>query len=86
MLRENIADLMAFMVVAEGKSFTKAARKLNISQSALSHSIKNLEDRLHLQLLRRTTRSVAPTDNGERLLELYTPPSCGNGKRTETPL
>lgn len=73
MLRENIADLMAFMVVAEEKSFTKAARKLNISQSALSHSIKNLEERLHLQLLRRTTRSVAPTDIGERLLELYTP-------------
>lgn len=73
MLRENIADLMAFMVVAEEKSFTKAARKLNISQSALSHSIKNLEERLHLQLLRRTTRSVAPTNIGERLLELYTP-------------
>ncbi|WP_295897963.1 LysR family transcriptional regulator [uncultured Bartonella sp.] len=73
MLRENITDLMAFMIVAREKSFTKAAAKLNISQSALSHAMRNLEERLGIQLLRRTTRSVAPTALGEQLVELYTP-------------
>lgn len=73
MLRENIADLMSFMVVAREKSFTKAAAKLNISQSALSHTMRNLEERLGIQLLRRTTRSVSATEIGERLITYYTP-------------
>lgn len=73
MLRENIADLMAFMVVAREKSFTKAAAKLNISQSALSHAMRNLEERLGIQLLQRTTRSVSPTAIGEELMNRYAP-------------
>lgn len=68
MLRENFADLLAFFAVAREKNFTRAAAKLGVSQSALSHTIKGLEDRLGLRLLTRTTRSVAPTAAGERLL------------------
>lgn len=68
MLRENFSDLMAFFAVAREKNFTRAAAKLGVSQSALSHTIKGLEERLGLRLLTRTTRSVAPTDAGERLL------------------
>ena len=60
MLRENINDLIALAAVAEERSFTKAAARLNVSQSALSHTIKGLEKRLGLRLLTRTTRSVAP--------------------------
>jgi len=73
MLRENVTDLMAFMVVARERSFTKAAAQLGISQSGLSHSIRGLEERLGLRLLTRTTRSVAPTPVGERILETITP-------------
>lgn len=73
MLRENIADLMAFIIVAREKSFTKAAAKLNISQSALSHAMRNMEERLGIQLLQRTTRSVSPTRIGEALINLYAP-------------
>ncbi|KQQ69885.1 LysR family transcriptional regulator [Rhizobium sp. Leaf321] len=73
MLRENVTDLMAFMVVARERSFTKAAAQLGISQSGLSHSIRGLEERLGLRLLTRTTRSVAPTPEGERLLETMAP-------------
>ena len=73
MLKENIADLMSFMVVAREQSFTKAAGKLNISQSALSHSMRKLEERLGIQLLRRTTRSVSATEIGERLITLFAP-------------
>ncbi|MET3601253.1 LysR family transcriptional regulator [Martelella mangrovi] len=68
MLRENINDLIALSVVAEERSFTRAAARLNVSQSALSHTIKALETRLGLRLLTRTTRSVAPTIEGEDLL------------------
>lgn len=68
MLRENIQDLISFAVVAEERSFTKAAARLDISQSALSHAIRGLEERLGIRLLDRTTRSVAPTSAGERLL------------------
>ncbi|RXA97101.1 MULTISPECIES: LysR family transcriptional regulator [Yersinia] len=67
MLKENFNDLISFLVVARERSFTKAAAKLGVSQSALSHSIRGLEDRLKLRLLTRTTRSVAPTQAGERL-------------------
>jgi len=66
--RDELAVLAAFAVVADERSFTKAARKLGVSRSAISHSIRTLEERLGLRLLARTTRSVAPTDAGERLL------------------
>ena len=68
MLRENLNDLLAFLAVARDRSFTRAAAKLGVSQSALSHTIRRLEARLGLRLLARTTRSVAPTEAGERLL------------------
>jgi DNA-binding transcriptional LysR family regulator len=68
MQRGNLDDLTAFLVVAREGSFTKAAAKLGISQSALSYTIKELETRLKLRLLTRTTRSVSPTAAGERLL------------------
>jgi DNA-binding transcriptional LysR family regulator len=68
MLRENILDLLAFRAVAEERSFTKAAAKLGVSQSGLSHTIRNLEARLGVRLLARTTRSVAVTEAGDRLL------------------
>ncbi|MCA0922873.1 LysR family transcriptional regulator [Pseudooceanicola nanhaiensis] len=73
MLRENISDLIALAAVAEERSFTKAAARLNVSQSALSHTIKGLEQRLGMRLLTRTTRSVAPTLEGEDLLATLTP-------------
>lgn len=73
MLKENIYDLMSFIIVAREGSFTKAAAKLAISQSALSHAMRNLEERLDMRLLRRTTRSVSATEIGERLIALYTP-------------
>jgi DNA-binding transcriptional LysR family regulator len=68
MRRENVSDLLAFLAVARERSFTKAAAKLGVSQSALSHTIRGLEERLGLRLLTRTTRSVSPTTAGERLL------------------
>lgn len=73
MLRENISDLIALATVAEERSFTRAAARLNVSQSALSHTIKGLETRLGLRLLTRTTRSVAPTLEGEDLLATLQP-------------
>jgi DNA-binding transcriptional LysR family regulator len=68
MPRENLNDVLAFLAVARERSFTRAAAKLGVSQSALSHTIRGLEARLGLRLLARTTRSVAPTEAGERLL------------------
>jgi DNA-binding transcriptional LysR family regulator len=68
MQRENFNDLLAFLAVARERSFTRAAAKLGVSQSALSHTLSGLEARLGLRLLTRTTRSVAPTEAGERLL------------------
>ncbi|NLH83514.1 MAG: LysR family transcriptional regulator, partial [Phyllobacteriaceae bacterium] len=73
MLKENLADLLSFRVVAEARSFTKAAAKLGVSQSALSHAMRALEARLGVRLLARTTRSVAPTEAGERLLRVVSP-------------
>ena len=67
-LRDELTVLAAFAVVADERSFTKAAAKLGVSRSAISHSIRTLEERLGLRLLARTTRAVAPTDAGERLL------------------
>lgn len=68
MPRSSVNDLIAFLAVAREQSFTKAAAKLGVSQSALSHTIRGLEERLGLRLLTRTTRSVSPTEAGERLL------------------
>lgn len=68
MFRQDVSDLLAFLAVAKERSFTRAAAKLGVSQSALSHTIRGLEERLGLRLLTRTTRSVAPTEAGERLL------------------
>src|SRR5215211_819506 len=73
MHRGNLNDLLAFLAVAQARSFTKAAAKLGVSQSALSHTIRGLEERLGLRLLTRTTRSVAPTEAGERLLHTIGP-------------
>src|SRR5918992_4248066 len=67
MQRENFNDIVGFLAVAREQSFTKAAAKLGVSQSALSHTISGLEARLGLRLLTRTTRSVSPTEAGERL-------------------
>ena len=68
MQRENVNDLLAFLAVARERSFTKAAAKLGVSQSALSHTVRGLEARLGIRLLTRTTRSVSPTQAGDRLL------------------
>jgi len=71
--REELVDLNAFLTVAEEESFTRAAAKLGTSQSSLSRTIRRLEDRLGLQLLTRTTRKVAPTAAGGRLLGTLKP-------------
>jgi DNA-binding transcriptional LysR family regulator len=73
MVRANINDLIAFLAVARERSFTRAAAQLGVSQSALSHTVRGLEARLGLRLLTRTTRSVAPTEAGERLLRTLGP-------------
>ncbi|MEG1467560.1 MAG: LysR family transcriptional regulator [Hafnia sp.] len=73
MLKENFNDLISFLVIARERSFTKAAAKLGVSQSALSHSIRGLEERLDIRLLTRTTRSVAPTEAGEKLANSLEP-------------
>ena len=73
MHRANLNDLLAFLAVGQERSFTKAAAKLGVSQSALSHTIRDLEERLGVRLLTRTTRSVAPTQAGERLLQTLGP-------------
>lgn len=73
MLRENASDLLAFIAVAREGSFTRAAAQLGVSQSALSHTLRALEARLGVRLLSRTTRSVAPTAAGERLLHTIAP-------------
>jgi DNA-binding transcriptional LysR family regulator len=73
MQRANFNDLVAFITVAREGSFTRAAAQLGVSQSALSHTIRGLEARLGIRLLTRTTRSVAPTEAGERLLGTVAP-------------
>lgn len=73
MLKENFNELQIFLVVARERSFTKAAGKLGVSQSALSHAMKALEERLNIRLLTRTTRSVAPTEAGERIIACLEP-------------
>src|SRR5215207_657935 len=73
MRREELGYLTAFLAVAEERSFTRAAAKLGTSQSALSHTVRRLETRLGLRLLTRTTRSVLPTEAGDRLIETLRP-------------
>jgi len=73
MRRDELVDLNAFLTIAEDRSFTRAAARLRTSQSALSHTIRRLEARLGVRLLTRTTRSVAPTEAGERLLGALRP-------------
>jgi DNA-binding transcriptional LysR family regulator len=73
MQKRDLTDLQSFLVVARERSFTKAAAKLGVSQSALSHTIRELEERRGLRLLTRTTRSVVPTDAGDHLLRTIAP-------------
>jgi DNA-binding transcriptional LysR family regulator len=73
MPRENLNDLLAFLAVAQERSFTRAAARLGVSQSALSHTVRALETRLGVRLLTRTTRSVSPTEAGERLMQTVAP-------------
>ncbi len=69
MRRDEMSDLMAFLAVAEERSFTRAAARLGTSQSAISAVVRRLEERLDVRLLTRTTRSVSPTEAGQRLLD-----------------
>ena len=89
MAREQFNDLFWFLAVAEERSFTRAAARLGISQSTLSHTIKRLETRMGLRLLHRTTRNVAPTEAGERLQAIAGPPHCrdrgGDGRPDRFP-
>src|SRR3954470_10541356 len=73
MVGDELSVLSAFVVVAEERSFTRAAKRLNISTSGLSHAIRRLEEQLGIRLLSRTTRSVSPTDAGEQLLAQLRP-------------
>ena len=73
MVRDELSVLAAFLAVAEERSFTKAAKRLEVSTSALSHAIRRLEEQIGVRLLARTTRSVSPTDAGEQLLARLRP-------------
>ncbi len=73
MAHDDLNVLSAFLAVAEERSFTKAAKRLNVSQSALSHAVRGLEEQIGVRLLARTTRSVAPTNAGEELLRSLRP-------------
>ncbi|MGG7565825.1 LysR family transcriptional regulator [Rhodovulum sp. DZ06] len=85
MRREDLADLSALVTAAEERSFTKAARRLGVSQSALSRIVRRLEDRLGVRLLARTTRSVAPTEAGARLVARVAPMLRDIGESLEEP-
>lgn len=73
MPRESVNDMVAFLAVARERSFTKAAGKLGVTPSALSHTLRGLEERLGIRLLSRTTRNVSPTEAGERLMQAIGP-------------
>src|SRR5437867_4772321 len=73
MVRDELSVLSAFLAVAEERSFTRAAKRLGVSTSALSHAVRGLEERIGVRLLARTTRSVAPTDAGEQLIASLRP-------------
>ncbi len=84
MQRDELVDLNAFLAVADERSFTRAAAKLGTSQSALSHTIRRLETRLGVRLLTRTTRSGAPTEAGDRLLDTLRPALDGIATKLAT--
>ena len=69
MARDDLSNLLVFLEVARERSFTKAAKKLGLSQSAISHAVRRLEQGMGVRLLTRTTRSVSPTQAGEHLLQ-----------------
>src|SRR5256714_14585185 len=73
MVRDELSVLSAFLTVAEERSFTRAAKRLGVSPSALSHAMRGLEERFGVHLLARTTRSVAPTHAGEQLIARLRP-------------
>jgi len=73
MVRDELSVLAAFLTVAHERSFTRAAKRLGVSPSALSHAVKGLEEQIGVRLLARTTRSVAPTDAGEQLIARLDP-------------
>jgi DNA-binding transcriptional LysR family regulator len=70
---DDLNVLAAFLAVAEERSFTRAAKRVGVSRSALSHAVRRLEERIGVRLLSRTTRSVAPSDAGERLIARLRP-------------
>ncbi|VTU06471.1 putative DNA-binding transcriptional regulator [Actinobacillus porcinus] len=72
-MKENLNDLRAFILVARTGSFTKAAAQMGVSQSALSHSIRGIEERLKIKLFHRTTRSISTTEAGEQLYQRLSP-------------
>lgn len=84
-MRDELSVLSAFMTVAEERSFTRAAKRLNISTSGLSQAIRKLEEQIGVRLLTRTTRSVSPTDAGEQLLA-HLRPALGDIRATLTNL
>lgn len=87
-MQHNFNDLLAFITVAREGSFTRAAAQLGVSQSALSHTIRGLEAKLGIRLLTRTTRSVSPTEAGQRLLQTVAPPlrrDTSRGRGVERP-
>jgi DNA-binding transcriptional LysR family regulator len=77
MVRDELSVMSAFLAVADERSFTKAAKRLGVTQSALSHAMRGLEDQVGVRLLARTTRSVAPTEAGEQLLAELRPALTG---------
>ena len=77
MVRDELSVMSAFLAVADERSFTKAAKRLGVTQSALSHAIRGLEEQVGVRLLARTTRSVAPTEAGEQLLDELRPALTG---------
>jgi DNA-binding transcriptional LysR family regulator len=77
MVRDELSVMSAFLAVADERSFTKAAKRLGVTQSALSHAVRGLEEQVGVRLLSRTTRSVAPTDAGEQLLAELRPALTG---------
>ena len=82
-MRDELSVLSAFLAVADERSFTKAAKRLNISTSGLSHAIRRLEEQIGVRLLTRTTRSVSPTDAGEQLLAQLRPGTVGHSRRAD---
>src|SRR6266487_1497517 len=81
MVRDELSVLSAFLAVAEERSFTRAAKRLGVSTSAVSHAMRGLEERFGVRLLARTTRSVAPTLAGEQLIARLRP-ALGDIRKT----